>query len=105
MSKNNKEEVVRITLRATKGEKETLEEKASQANQSTNRYLIDTALAAPASCKRDAFQLAQRLIHLQRMVNDIEDQMLQEKMGKECAQVWHGLESLTRVENTMMMNP
>ena len=105
MSKNNKEELVRITLRATKGEKETLEEKASQANKSTNRYLIDTALTAPTSCKRDAFQLAQRLIRLQRMVNDIEDQMLQKKMGKECAQVWHGLESLTRVENTMMMNP
>ena len=105
MSNKKNKEVVKITLRATKEEKAILESKASQANKSTNRFLIDTALNSQTSCKSDASQLAQYLIRLQRKVDDMEDQILQKKLRKESIQVWHGLGSLTRAENTVMMKP
>ena len=103
-NKKNKEDIVKITLRATKGEKTILESKASQANKSINRFLIDTALHSQPSHKSDAAFLAQYLIQVLRMIDNIEDQAIQKKLREECIQVWHGLGSLIRMENTTTTN-
>ena len=96
----DKEPEVRITIRTTKPKKELLAKKAASANKSMNAFLIDTALESETSCKNVAFQQAQRLVQLQRQIDDIEDQFLKAHLRKECAKVWHGFASLMNVENT-----
>ena len=90
-SKNKDNEIsIKLTVRMTAKEKERLQEKADQANKSLSRFLVDTALASEASNQKEAFLIAQRLIKNQRLIDDIEDQVVQQRLRKECASVWRG---------------
>lgn len=99
-SKKDKERQYKITVRATEEERDVIQEKAIQSKNSISGFLIEAALASETSCKKDAFLQAQRLIKLQRMIDDIEDQTVQAKLRKESENVWHSFASLTKVTNT-----
>ncbi len=89
-SKKDKERLYSITVRATEAEREQIQQKADAANKSISRFLVDLAVTSETSQQKDAFGLAQRLIKMQRMIDDIEDQVLQNKLRKECEVVWRG---------------
>ena len=99
-SKKTKEIQYKITVRATAAERDAIHEKAAQDNSSVSAFLIKTALASESSCKQTAFQQAQRLIQIQRMIDKIENRAMQSELRKECETVWHCFASLTKAEST-----
>lgn len=99
-SRTVKEKQYKITVRATAKQRDAIQKNASQANSSMNDFFIMAALSYGSSCKKDIFLQSQRLIRLQRMIDDIEDQTVQSELRKECENVWHIFASLTKATST-----
>ncbi|MBQ8599038.1 MAG: hypothetical protein IJ411_02860 [Oscillospiraceae bacterium] len=89
-SKKDKERQYSITVRATAAEREQIQQKADAANKSISRFLVDLAVTSETSHQKEAFCLAQRVIKMQRLIDDVENQVLQHKLRKECEVIWRG---------------
>ena len=83
-----KENVKKITLRVPESVKEILQDRADSAKKSLNQFLLDQALGSGKSCQAEEFKQAQRLIHIQRMIDDLESQVLKAELQKEVASIW-----------------
>lgn len=86
----NSNDVCKVTLRMSSSEKQRIDEKATLAKKSVNRYLIDLALESETVDRAELFRQAQRLVQLQRQIDAIEHEVKKQELRKECAAVWSG---------------
>lgn len=89
----NHKDIHKITLRMSPDEKQIIDEKATTAKKSINRYLIDLAIETETTDRAELFRQAQRLVRLQRQIDAIENDVKRQELRRECVALWSGLRS------------